>query len=37
VTGGNFSLAPPLHWSMYGDPFSIDSDPTPDPALSQDW
>ncbi|HEY4182400.1 MAG TPA: chitosanase [Kofleriaceae bacterium] len=37
VTAGNFSLATPLHWTMYGDPFSIDSDPTPDPALSQDW
>ncbi|HEY4058457.1 MAG TPA: chitosanase [Kofleriaceae bacterium] len=37
VTAGNFSLATPLHWTMYGDPFAIETDPTPDPALAQDW
>jgi len=33
VTAGNFDLHTPLHWSMYGDPYAIDSDPTPDPSL----
>jgi len=33
VNAGNFELAPPLHWSMYGESFDITSDPTPDPAL----
>lgn len=37
VTAGNFGLAPPLHWAMYGQGFDIASDPTPDPALATDW
>src|SRR3569623_2092321 len=34
VTAGNFGLAPPLHWAMYGQGFDIATAPTPDPALS---
>ncbi|MFT3695090.1 MAG: chitosanase [Kofleriaceae bacterium] len=37
VTAGNLDLHTPLHWTMYGDPFDIATDPTPDPALSMDW
>jgi len=37
VTAGNFGLATPLHWAMYGQGFDIATDPTPDPALSTDW
>ena len=29
LKAGNVNLDPPLHWKTYGDPYSIDSNPTP--------
>lgn len=37
VDAGNLDLHTPLHWSMYGQPFEIATDPTPDSALATDW
>jgi chitosanase len=37
VAAGNLDLHTPIQWTMYGDPYSIASDPTPDAALSTDW
>ena len=34
---GNLDLKTPLAWSMYGEAFTIATDPVPDPALATDW